>query len=63
MNHLTEQDIRERIEYLVKDVKNTDATNAQLMTMVYIQLAYTFGDINSQTKNAMLNEYLSMLRN
>lgn len=61
MNYLTEFDIRERLDDLIKRSNDIDTTNIQLLVMVYIQMAYTFGDIDADTKLKLLNEYLLML--
>ena len=58
---LSELDIRNRLNFLIKDSEGTDATNIQLPVMVYIQLSCAFGDIDTSTAIKLNIEYLTIL--
>jgi len=59
MNHLSERDIRERINILIESTNGvTDITNTQLLLMVYIQLSCKFDDIDTNIAKSMIDEYI-----
>ena len=62
MNHLTQPDVTERLEYILQHYTGEDSTSIQLPIMIYIQLSFMFGDIDADTRMKLLNEYLRKLQ-